>query len=89
MPKSRVRKKTAYTPPADVLPSSTIRERQKAPSPPWYPYVMVGLLVLGLVYIVVHYLAPDVPFMKDLGNWNIAVGFGLLIGGLGMAIRWR
>lgn len=91
MPKSRVRKKTPYTPPADVMPTPSAQaKRRSAPSPTWYPITMVGLLVLGLIYIVINYLAPSsVPVMRDLKNWNFAVGFGLLVAGLVMAVRWR
>jgi len=91
VPKSKVRKKS------DV-PSSAARtqaltpsgsSRAMRPSPAWYPIVMAAVLVIGLAYIVVYYLAPDVPFMKDLGAWNFAVGFGVMIVGLMMAVRWR
>lgn len=90
MPKSRVRKKTVYTPPSNVLPSSATQAKRKGPSPTWYPVVMTALILLGLIYIVVNYLAgTDLPLMKDLGAWNFAVGFGLMVAGLGMAVRWR
>lgn len=90
MPKSRVRKKTVYTPPSNVLPSSSTQAKRKGPSPVWYPAIMCALILVGLMYIVVNYLAgSDVPVMKDLGAWNFAVGFGLMVGGLGMAVRWR
>ncbi len=32
---------------------------------------------------------PKVPFMGDLGAWNFAVGFGVMLLGLIMAVRWR
>ena len=89
MPKSRVRKKAVYTPPADVLPSAATQAKRKGPSPTWYPVLMVGLMLLGLIYIVLNYLAPDLPVLKTLGNWNFAVGFGLMVGGLILAVRWR
>ena len=89
MPKSRVRKKNVYTPPSDVLPSAATREKRKGPSPTWYPIVMVTLMVIGLIYIVMNYLAPNALFFPSLGNWNFAVGFGLMVGGLVMAVRWR
>lgn len=91
MPKSRVRKKPVYTPPSDVLPSVARITRKKGPSPAWYPILMVGLMLLGLVYIVVFYIAGErVPVMKNLhAAWNFAIGFGLMIFGLGMAVRWR
>jgi len=90
VPKSRVRKKTAYTPPSDVLPSASRTARKKGQSPAWYPIVMVALMLIGLSYVVVYYIAVErVPVMRDLGAWNFVVGFGLMVGGLGMAVRWR
>ena len=90
MPKSRVRKRAVYTPPTDVLPSSTRTARKKAPSPTWYPVVMLALMVLGLAYIAVYYLAGErVPVMRDIDAWNFAIGFGLMVSGLFMAVRWR
>jgi hypothetical protein len=90
VPKSKVRKKVAYTPPSNVLPSPTTTAKKKAPSPTWYPVVMVGLMLLGLAYIVVYYIAVErVPVMRDLNAWNFVVGFGLMVSGLAMAVRWR
>ena len=90
MPKSRVRKKAVYTPPSGVLPSTATAARKKAPSLTWYPVAMVVVMLVGLAYIVVNYIAGErVPVMRSLGGWNFAVGFGLLVFGLGMAVRWR
>jgi hypothetical protein len=89
VPKSKVRKKTVYTPPADVLPSAAAQAKRKGPSPTWYPVIMVALMLLGLAYIVLNYLAPNLPGISALGNWNFAVGFGLMVAGLVMAVRWR
>ena len=90
MPKSRVRKRAVYTPPADVLPSPSRTSRRKGPSPSWYPIVMLALMILGLTYIAVYYLAGErVPVMRDLNAWNFAIGFGLMVSGLFMAVRWR
>jgi hypothetical protein len=51
---------------------------------------MLVLLVVGLAYIAVFYLAGEkVPVMKDLNSWNFAIGFGLMVTGLFMAVRWR
>jgi Cell division protein CrgA len=87
VPKSKVRKKTEPT-----LRTSTLAPSGHAvrPSPRWYPIVMAAVLLIGLAWIVVYYLAGDsVPVMQDLGAWNFAVGFGVMIIGLGMAVRWR
>ena len=91
MPKSKVRKK----------PETTLRSqaaapvsRALAPSPSWYPIVMTVVLLLGLSYLVVYYLtssgtSPHIPLMAGLHSWNFAVGFGVMLLGLVMAVRWR
>ncbi|HEY6748268.1 MAG TPA: cell division protein CrgA [Mycobacteriales bacterium] len=90
MPKSKVRKRAVYTPPADVLPSPARATRKKGPSPTWYPVTMLALMVIGLAYIATFYLAGEkIPVMRDLNSWNFAIGFGLMVTGLFMAVRWR
>ena len=90
MPKSKVRKKSVYTPPQGVLPSAGSRTQVAAPSPRWYAPLMVTLMVLGLLWIVVFYVAgQDIPFMASLGSWNFAIGFGVMVAGLIMSMRWR
>jgi hypothetical protein len=92
VPKSKVRKKSSYQPSPATGPRATTGSGAKIvkPSPPWYPVVMAAFLLIGLAYIVVYYMAAEsIPFMNSLGSWNFAVGFGFLIVGLGLAIRWR
>jgi len=51
---------------------------------------MLSLMIIGLAYIAVYYLAGErVPVMKDIDSWNFAIGFGLMVSGLFMAVRWR
>ena len=52
MPKSKVRKRAVYTPPADVLPSPTRATRKKGPSPTWYPITMLVLMIIATAVIV-------------------------------------
>lgn len=90
MPKSKVRKK----PDTPARTASSPTSRALAPSPPWYPIVMAAVLLLGLAYMVVYYLTssgtdPHIPIMASLGSWNFAVGFGVMLLGLVMAVRWR
>jgi hypothetical protein len=88
VPKSKVRKKSVYTPPEGVLQSRGARAAE--PSPSWFAGLMVGLLVFGLVWIVVYYVAGDkIGFMVDIGPWNFAIGFGAMVAGLVMSMRWR
>ncbi|MEU2347698.1 cell division protein CrgA [Modestobacter sp. NPDC049651] len=90
MPKSKVRKKSVYTPPEGVLPSRAARARAAEPSPRWYAVLMVALMVLGLAWIVVYYVAGDrIGFFDSLGPWNFAIGFGAMVAGLVMSMRWR
>ena len=53
MPKSKVRKKTAYTPPAGEGRSRT-PVKVAGPTHPVYIAVMLGLMLLGLVWLVVN-----------------------------------
>ncbi|SFL62950.1 cell division protein CrgA [Geodermatophilus ruber] len=90
MPKSKVRKKSVYTPPQGALQSGTAAARAATPSPRWYAPVMVALMLLGLLWIVVYYVAGEnIPFMVSLNAWNFAIGFGLMVAGLVMSMRWR
>jgi hypothetical protein len=90
VPKSKVRKKSVYTPPEGVLPSRAASARAARPSPRWYAPLMVGLMLIGLVWIVVYYVAADkIPFMTSIGVWNFAIGFGAMVVGLVMSMRWR
>ena len=91
MPKSKVRKKSAYTPPADVADERAARAaRAAAPSPRWYAPLMVTLMLIGLLWIVVYYIAGErIPFLVSLGAWNFAIGFGAMVLGLIMSMRWR
>ena len=90
MPKSKVRKKSVYTPPEGVLRSQASQARAAQPSPRWYAPLMVTLMVLGLLWIVVYYVAGDqIPFMVSLTAWNFLIGFGAMVLGLVMSMRWR
>lgn len=51
---------------------------------------MLGLMLLGLAWLVVNYIAgPSIPFMADLNAWNYLIGFGLFIAGLLMTMGWK
>ena len=90
MPKSKVRKKSVYTPPEGVLQARSAQAKVAQPSPRWYAPVMVGLMLVGLLWIVVYYVAESrIPFMASLEAWNFAIGFGAMVAGLIMSMRWR
>ncbi len=41
---------------------------------------------VGVAWIVLYYVDPTLPFLSDLGNWNLLVGFGLLMLGAAFAL---
>lgn len=88
MPKSHVRKKKVYTPPADIRPLSETAAAKK-PSPLWLPVTAVGLIVAGIIWLVVFYLSSGSYPVVSWGYWNIAIGFGAMIAALALLTRWR
>ncbi|QGK68196.1 cell division protein CrgA [Allosaccharopolyspora coralli] len=88
MPKSKVRKKDNSAAPLDRR--TPVQAKHLGPSHPAYVTVMLGMMLVGLLWLVVNYLAGErIPFMSDLGAWNFAVGFAFMIIGLLMTMRWR
>ena len=93
MPKSTVRKKKVYTPPAEMSQRPTAATTK--PSPVWVPALAVTLIVLGIAWLVVYYLTNgffDVSalgVLNRLGYWNLAIGFGCMVAALGVLSKWR
>lgn len=92
MPKSKVRKKAVYTPPPNspAAGATTTPVKVAGPTHPVYVAVMLGLMLVGLLWLVVNYLAGDeIAFFVQLGAWNFLIGFSLIVIGLLMTMRWR
>lgn len=90
MPKSKVRKKAVYTAPTNASSGNRTPVKVAGPTHPVYLVVMFGLMLAGLVWLVVNYLAgQDIPFMVALGPWNFLIAFALIVIGLLMTMRWR
>ena len=84
MPESKKRKKAAPGAGDAARPAA-----QPTSSPSWWAPVMVTLMVLGLLSVVLTYLFKgDLP-VPGLGNWNLAIGFVIMIVGFFMTLRWR
>ena len=83
MPESRSRKvkKKTYTPPP--------KSQARPPSPKWWIVSMLTVMLLGFVWLVIYYVSSGAWPMRALGNWNLAVAFGLILGGFGMTANWR
>jgi hypothetical protein len=61
----------------------------KLDSPRWLAPTMITMFILGLIWIVAYYVAPDAPFISTLGYWNVVVGFGLFGVGFFLSTKWR
>ena len=81
MPESRSRKKSAYIPPPKAA--------GPAVNPRWLVPVMLGLMILGLAWIVLTYMLQSKYPVPGIGQWNLAIGFVLVIAGFGLTTRWR
>lgn len=93
MPKSKVRKKTSFTP-SQV--SRTPVKVKAGPSTVWFVALFIGLMLFGLIWLMVYQLAAtglDAPaalnWMSELGPWNYAIAFAFMITGLLLTMRWR
>lgn len=90
MPESKSRNKKKAAAKAEK-PEAKIVLPGEAVNPRWLAPVMVGLMVLGLAWIVTFYLTSAelrLP-IPQIGQWNLAVGFGLIIVGFGLTTRWK
>jgi hypothetical protein len=50
---------------------------------------MLGLMVLGLIWVVVYYISQTAYPIPHIEHWNLVIGFGLLLAGFSMTTRWR
>lgn len=86
MPESKKRKKAVYTPPTPVGGV----KKKKGPSPVWLAPLMLALFLIGIIWLVAFYLVgEEMPFVGDLGNSNLLIGFGFIIAGFGLSTQWR
>jgi hypothetical protein len=84
MPESKGRPKRT-----SQVPKDPGKDTPPKPSPRWWVPLMLTCFLLGLLWIVVYYLAPTAPIFVELGQWNMAVGFGLIMTGFALSTRWR
>lgn len=88
MPKAKVNQDQAVS--SSTPANRTPVKINTGGTPVWYKTIMFGLMLLGLAWIVVFYLAGgSIPLMVKLEAWNYAIGFGLFVIGLLMTMGWR
>jgi len=89
VPESKKRKKKVTR--VTSAPAPTVTSADLKPNPAWFLPVLLGLMILGLVWIVIFYVTAGglrLP-IPALGNLNLLVGFLLIIAGFVMTTRWR
>lgn len=59
------------------------------PNPAWFKPIMVGLMLLGLAWVLVYYLSSGQFPVPGLDTWNLVIGFGIAFIGFLMTTRWR
>ena len=85
MPESKKRKKAVYVPPPNLQP-----RKKKGPSPVWVPALMLGLMIVGVAWLVVFYMVgSSMPLVGGLDNYNLLIGFGFIVAGFAMSTQWR
>lgn len=83
MPESSRRKKATSPAPTSSTPATP------KPNPRWWAPVMVGLMVLGLIWIVVFYITQQAYPIPGINLWNLGIGFGIAMVGFLMTTQWR
>ena len=62
----------------------------------WFVCLFVGLMLIGLIWLMVFQLAAvgsqaptALHWMAQLGPWNYAIAFAFMITGLLLTMRWH
>ncbi len=84
MPKSRLRKKSDYTPPTTNATAVKLNAGRS-----WVAPLMLALFLVGLVWIVTYYVTSGTWPVSSWGNWNILAGFGFIAAGFGVSTQWK
>ncbi len=90
MPESRTRKSADEKQKVRKQRAPETKKKVKAPtSRRWVPPTFITVGLLGVAWLIVYYVAGDaVPYMSDLGNWNILIGMGGMAAAFGIATLW-
>lgn len=62
---------------------------QRVGNPPWFVPVMLGLMIIGLVWVVTFYITGQQYPVPSWGMWNLGLGFAFILAGFAMTTRWK
>ena len=57
-------------------------------NPRWFVPLFCALMIIGLIWAVVYYLTSDYP-IPNIGAWNLAIAFAIIMVGFIMTMWWR
>lgn len=57
--------------------------------PVWYRATMFGLMIIGLLWLITWYVTSGQLPISAAGGGNIAIGFGVIMVGFIMTMRWK
>jgi hypothetical protein len=77
---SKKREKQVYKPPR--------RAGKESRNPPWFLPTMIGAYLVGVLWIIVYYITRA-EYPLNIGQGNVAVGFGFIIFGFFLTLRWK
>ena len=95
MPESKARKqatekKTAGNKAKAATAAATKQKKVVAGTRDWVPYVFVPVGLLGVIWLLVYYVAgAQIGFIAALGNWNFLIGIGLIAASFLIATMWK
>ncbi|KAB7789648.1 cell division protein CrgA [Bifidobacterium leontopitheci] len=59
-------------------------------NPRWFVPLFCALMIIGLIWAVVYYLSPGGVWpIPNIGAWNLAIAFAILMVGFIMTMWWR
>lgn len=94
MPESKVSKSAATKrktkTKAELAEKRAEKQRLAPASRRWVPPVFITVGLLGGLWLVVYYIAGlKIPFMRDLGDWNVLIGMGLMAAAFAISTLWK
>lgn len=78
----------------DAVKEAEAQERhkvkaQRVGNPPWFVPVMLGLMIIGLLWVVTFYITGQQYPVPSWGMWNLGIGFAFILTGFAMTTRWK
>jgi uncharacterized membrane protein YadS len=96
VPESRTRKSTEAKQKLKAQRESgqtTAKRSKKIKAPSsrrWVPPTFITVGLLGVAWLITYYVAgQQIPYMRDLRNWNILIGMGGMAAAFGIATLWK